>query len=63
LLAPEQRESLGKFLESCDLVKFAKYEPREIELRGLHRSALQLVEETEPKPVAATAETVQANSP
>jgi hypothetical protein len=50
LLSPEQKESLGKFLESCDLVKFAKYEPGEPELRELHDSALRLVEETEPKP-------------
>jgi hypothetical protein len=49
LLAGEQKESLGGFLESCDLVKFAKYEPAETELRGLHESALKLVEETEPK--------------
>jgi hypothetical protein len=51
LLAGEQKESLGGFLESCDLVKFAKYEPGESELRGLHHSAVKLVEETEPKPV------------
>jgi hypothetical protein len=48
LLVPEQKESLGKFLESCDLVKFAKYEPGEPELRELHGSAVRLVEETEP---------------
>jgi hypothetical protein len=48
LLLPEQKESLGGFLASCDLVKFAKYEPGENELRGLHSSALRLVEETEP---------------
>jgi len=48
LLLPEQKESLGRFLESCDLVKFAKYEPGESELRGLHGSAVKLVEETEP---------------
>ena len=47
LLLPEQKESLGRFLESCDLVKFAKYEPGESELRGLHGSAVKLVEETE----------------
>jgi hypothetical protein len=50
LLAAEQKEKLGEFLECCDLVKFAKYEPVENELRGLHGSALRLVEETEPKP-------------
>ena len=48
LLTGEQKEKLGKFLESCDLVKFAKYEPREPELRELHGSAVRLVEETEP---------------
>src|SRR5664279_1429257 len=51
LLAGEQKEKLGEFLESCDLVKFAKYEPREPELRGLHHSAVKLIEETEPKQI------------
>ena len=51
-LTAEQKESLAKFLESCDLVKFAKYEPGENELRGLHSSALQLVEETRPAAVS-----------
>ena len=50
LLSAEQKEKLGEFLECCDLVKFAKYEPVENELRDLHGSALRLVEETEPKP-------------
>ena len=59
LLSPEQKESLGQFLESCDLVKFAKYEPRENELRGLHSSALRLVEETEPKAVQSPESKVQ----
>ena len=48
LLLPDQKDSLGEFLKCCDLVKFAKYEPGEPELRGLHESALRLVEETEP---------------
>ena len=51
LLIAEQKESLGKFLESCDLVKFAKYEPGENELHGLHGSAVKLVEETESEEV------------
>ena len=50
LLLPEQKDSLGNFLESCDLVKFAKYEPGEKELMELHHSAVRLVEETEPQP-------------
>jgi hypothetical protein len=49
LLTVEQKEILGRFLESCDLVKFAKYEPGENELRELHSSAVRLVEETEPR--------------
>ena len=48
LLTRNQKESLGGFLASCDLVKFAKYEPGESELRELHGSAVRLVEETEP---------------
>ena len=52
LLLPEQKESLGGFLESCDLVKFAKYEPGEAELRELHDSAVRLVEETEPREIS-----------
>jgi hypothetical protein len=48
LLARDQKESLGEFLQRCDLVKFAKYEPREPELLDLHGSALRLIEETEP---------------
>ena len=52
LLVKEQKESLGAFLASCDLVKFAKYEPGEKELRGLHGSALQLIEETAPRTIS-----------
>jgi hypothetical protein len=48
LLVAEQKESLVEFLGQCDLVKFAKYEPGEAELKNLHGSALRLVEETEP---------------
>ena len=50
LLTRDQKESLGEFLNRCDLVKFAKYEPGEPELRDLHAAALRLVEETEPEP-------------
>jgi hypothetical protein len=54
LLLPDQKESLAEFLKRCDLVKFARYEPGEPELRDLHESALRLVEETEPQPTAET---------
>ena len=48
LLTADQKQTLGEFLKRCDLVKFARYEPREPELRELHAAALRLVEETEP---------------
>jgi hypothetical protein len=64
LLLPDQKESLGEFLKRCDLVKFARYEPREPELRDLHHSAVRLVEETEPSPEpVAGAETISAAPP
>jgi hypothetical protein len=53
LLLPDQKESLGNFLASCDLVKFAKYEPGESEMLQLHGSAVRLVEETEPAEIKA----------
>ena len=62
LLIPEQKEKLGEFLESCDLVKFARYEPVENELRDLHGSALRLVEETEPCEVQSPESTVQSQT-
>ncbi len=51
LLTPEQKQSLADFLAGCDLIKFAKYEPMETELRALHASAVRLVNETEPRTV------------
>lgn len=53
ILTTDQKLSLGIFLERCDLVKFARYEPGEPELRDLHRAAVRLVEETQPPPPAA----------
>jgi hypothetical protein len=49
LLTTDQKLSLGDFLENCDLIKFAKYEPTETELRTMHAAALKLVNETEPR--------------
>jgi hypothetical protein len=49
LLSTDQKLSLGDFLANCDLIKFAKYEPAETELRALHAAALKLVNETEPR--------------
>jgi hypothetical protein len=47
LLSNEQKESLTAFLQECDLVKFARLEPTEEELRRLHDAALRLVDETQ----------------
>ena len=47
-LTPDQKQTLGEFLARCDLVKFARYEPTEDELRELYDSAVRLVDETEP---------------
>jgi hypothetical protein len=63
LLTRDQKHSLGEFLAGCDLIKFAKYEATETELRGLYQSALRLVNETEPRPVLADAPPPAPNPP
>jgi hypothetical protein len=63
LLTRDQKASLAEFLASCDLIKFAKYEPTEMELRGLYQSALRLVNETEPRPVPANVSPPVAKAP
>ncbi len=63
LLFPDQKSSLGDFLNGCDLVKFAKYEPGEPELRGLHGAAVRLVEETEPQALPAEPAVSAATAP
>jgi hypothetical protein len=49
-LIPKQKDILADFLTRCDLVKFARHEPAESELRALWETALQLVTETAPTP-------------
>lgn len=44
----DQKQTLGEFLQRCDLVKFARYEPTEMELRQLYEAAIRLIDETEP---------------
>lgn len=53
VLSAQQKSSLATFLERCDLVKFARFEPPEAMLRELHESALQLVHETQYDPPTA----------
>ena len=62
-LTPEQKQSLAEFLAACDLIKFAKYEPTETELRALHASALRLVNETEPRELPADIQSSAAAPP
>ena len=62
-LTRDQKDSLGEFLQSCDLVKFAKYEPGETELRELHGAAVRLVEETEPVEVPSPAPSTPSPTP
>lgn len=47
ILTVDQKQSLQEFLQSCDLVKFARHEPTEAALLELHESALRLVDETQ----------------
>jgi hypothetical protein len=63
LLTTEQKLSLGEFLANCDLIKFAKYEPTETELRALHAAALRLVNETEPRLVPGEIQSSVAVAP
>jgi len=60
ILTTQQKQSLSEFLQSCDLVKFARYEPAEAGLRDLHDCALRLVAETQYERVTAQGATVNA---
>lgn len=60
ILTVQQKQSLGDFLQSCDLVKFARHEPNEAALRDLHECALRLVDETQYERVQAEGATVNA---
>jgi hypothetical protein len=51
VLNEAQKRSLDHFLGRCDLVKFAKLEPTQVELRDLYEAAVRLVEETIPVPI------------
>jgi hypothetical protein len=53
-LTVPQKQSLTSFLEQCDLVKFARFEPPETMLRELHESALRLVHETQYDPLVGS---------
>ncbi len=52
-LTDVQKNSLADFLSRCDMVKFARYEPPEAELREIYQAAVRLVEETKDAPPIA----------
>jgi hypothetical protein len=54
---------LGDFLARCDLVKFARYQPGEQELRDLFDAAMRLVDETQAPALLAPALEPQGNAP
>jgi len=49
----EHREQLRGFLQSCDLVKFARYQPTLAELEQVHSSACGFVTATKPVSVSS----------
>lgn len=49
----EHRDLLREFLESCDMVKFARYQPTLAELEHVQERAVSFVTATKPAPVAA----------
>jgi hypothetical protein len=61
LLTDKQKNSLAEFLQECDLVKFAKFEPPEDALRRLQACALRLVDETAYRPPPLPAQVTVAN--
>jgi hypothetical protein len=46
----EHRDLLRDFLQSCDLVKFARYQPTLTELEQVHQRATSFVTATKPLP-------------
>lgn len=48
-LVDAHKDLLSNFLEECDMVKFAKAEPPENELRRLYEAAGRLIGETQPR--------------
>jgi hypothetical protein len=51
-LFPDQKQALKRFLESCDMVKFAKYSPDPSESKQSHELAVAFVKETTPRETA-----------
>jgi hypothetical protein len=50
MLHPDHKALLEDFLSRCDLVKFARFEPTQDELKALLEAALRFIDETPPLP-------------
>src|SRR5262245_8892956 len=48
ILHPDHKALLEEFLSRCDLVKFARFEPTQDELKSLLDAALRFIDETAP---------------
>lgn len=53
VLGPDHKALLEDFLSRCDLVKFARFEPTQDELKSLLDSALRFIDETAPVEINA----------
>ena len=49
-LLQSHRELLREFLQSCDMVKFARYQPTRSELEQVQERAVSFVTATKPEP-------------
>lgn len=52
-----QKQGMAAFLEQCDLVKFARFDPGVAHLRQLQQSAVDFVQQTQPQPAPQEVQT------
>lgn len=62
VLHPDHKALLEEFLSRCDLVKFARFEPTQHELKDLLDSALRFIDETAPLPTNVEAPATPATA-
>lgn len=62
LLLPAHKTMLEQFLTRCDMVKFARAEPAEPELKALLDAALRLIDETAPAETEPVAQPLEGRS-
>jgi hypothetical protein len=62
VLMPDHQQLVQAFLEQCDLVKFARFQPSALAMRDTLAAARRLIEETRPAPAPAAAPKPEAAS-